>query len=112
MRTLTLFLSLLVTQHLYAQNSSPITIEVGQRISDIVSQEMMYRFPTFHQGQVLSKNGGFSNALLNYNYLNGEMEFITGRDTLVIVKEQKLNIKRVTIDSTSFIYNNGFLKFY
>jgi hypothetical protein len=71
----------------------------------------MYRYKEFRPGRVVFNDGTVHNARLNYNLFNGEIMFVApGGDTLAIAKNQVLNIKRVSIDTNSFVYNKGYLE--
>ena len=94
-----------------AQDSSIVFIAAGQSLGEVVTPQKKYRYPDFKQGEIRFKDGSLSRAKLNYDFLNGEVEFISAKnDTLAIVKEQMLNIKQVTIDSSNFYFANGYLE--
>jgi hypothetical protein len=93
--------------NLYGQNASLLFIPAGKSIADVATTEKIYRFPNFMKGKVYFRDGRINSGNLNYNYLNGEVEFIAANgDTLAIVKDQALNIKHIEIDSAIFYYNN------
>jgi len=95
----------------YAQDSTQIFIEAGKTVSDVLTPQKIYHYPQFINGKIFFRDGTTSEAQLNYNYLNGEIEFIApNRDTLAIAKEQMLNIKKVVIDTNFFFYNRGYLQ--
>jgi hypothetical protein len=95
----------------YAQDSRLIFIEAGKNISDVLTPQKIYLYPKFINGKILFRDGTISEAALNYNYLNGELEFIApNKDTLAIAKNQMLNIKKVVIDTNFFFYNRGYLQ--
>lgn len=103
-------ITLLFTHNLHAQDSSRIFLNAGTSISDIAVAKK-YRFKEFKQGQVLFNDNRSHTGLLNYNFLNGEIMFTAAvGDTLAIAKDQMLNIKRVTIDTASYVYNNGYME--
>jgi len=88
------------------QDSSIIFIPAGKTLSDVVTPGKIYRFPNFKQGKVFFRDGTITSANLNYNFLNGHIEFISSNgDTLALVKEQILNLKTVIIDSSRFYYH-------
>ncbi|HVG15322.1 MAG TPA: hypothetical protein VM935_10180, partial [Chitinophagaceae bacterium] len=108
-----LLLYLLIAAHsLAAQDSTLVVVEPGQNLYHLVTPGKRYRFPKFTTGKIFFRDGSIiSNALLNYNFLNGELEFLTSKgDTLSIATDQMLNIKHVAIDSTSFYYDQGYLE--
>lgn len=68
-----------------------------------VTQQNRYRFPQFTPGVVENLNGTKSNARLNYNLLNKEMQFLSPRgDTLSLANEQL--IRQVKIQDDVFVY--------
>lgn len=71
--------------------------------------EELYSYPEFTRGTVYLRNEGFSVALMNYNSLFAEMQFIdTKGDTLSLGDEK--NIKLIVINTDTFYYNDGYLK--
>ena len=91
------------------EDSSIIFIPAGKTLSDVITPGKIYRFPNFQDGNVYFRDGKITSAKLNYNFLNGHIEFISsGGDTLALVKEQILNLKMVTIDSSRFYYHTVF----
>ena len=96
---------------LAAQDSTLIFIEADRNVSEVLTPAKIYRFPKFMKGKILYRDGSHSDAILNYNFLNGEIEFISPtHDTLAIAKNQMLNIKEALIDTTSFFYDNGYME--
>jgi hypothetical protein len=93
------------------QDPSLLFIPAGKSISDVATAEKTYRYPNFKKGKVYFRDGTVNAGNLNYNYLNGEVEFIAANgDTLAIVKDQAVNIKHIEIDSSIFYYNNFYLE--
>jgi hypothetical protein len=98
---------LLVTG-LVAQQSGKILIKAGEDIGLKLAKEV-YIFPDFTLGVVTSKDGSVSKGLLNFNLLNGEMQFIEPKgDTLSLADEQ--TIKLITIGKDSFYYDHVYLR--
>lgn len=95
----------------WAQDSTSIFIAAGKEISEVLTPQKIYRYPQFINGKIIFRNGHTSQALLNYNYLIGEIEFISPKnDTLAFAKEQMLNIKKVIVDTNTFFYNKGYVE--
>ena len=93
-----------------AQDST-IFIAAGQDVSEVLTPQKIFRYPQFINGEILFRDGSTSHALLNYNCLIGEIEFISPKkDTLAIAKEQMLNIKKVIIDTNTFFYNRRYME--
>ena len=84
-------------------------IKAGQEIGDVIPFSEIYKYPSFKPASVLFLNGGEGNALLNYNFLNGEMEFIDQNgDTLSLADER--TIKNILIDKDTFYFDNGYMQ--
>jgi len=110
MKTIMFFVFTLLAQFACAQDST-IFIAADQYVSEVATPERIYHYPNFQLGKVFFRNNTTTDALLNYNYLNGEIEFISpNNDTLAISKEQMLNIGKVVIDTSTFFYNKGYLE--
>jgi len=106
---LAIYMMLSIT--LYAQDSTLIFIAADRDVSEVLTPARIYQFPKFIKGRILFRDGNWSEGMLNYNFLNGEIEFINpDNDTLAIAKNQMLNIKEVTIDAQSFVYDNGYME--
>jgi hypothetical protein len=108
MKFVTLAITLFVIQSIFAQDSSRVFLPAGTTMPQI-TPSVKYRFPQFKQGKVLLYDNSVYEVRLNYNYFNGEVMFIDpAGDTLAIANDLMLNLKRVTIDTTSFLYNKGY----
>ena len=92
---------------LSAQDSTMIFIAADRNVSEVLTPAKIYELPKFAEGKILFRDGNRSRAKLNYNFLNGEIEFINpANDTLAIAKNQMLLIKEVLIDTQSFVYDH------
>lgn len=110
MKAIMFFVFTLLTQFACAQDST-IFIAADQYVSEVATPERIYHYPNFKIGKIFFRNNTITDARLNYNYLNGEIEFISpSNDTLAISKEQMLNIGKVIIDTSTFFYNKGYLE--
>ena len=106
---LSIYVMLSIT--LCAQDSTLILIEAGRDVSEVLTPDKIYQLPEFVKGKIIYRDGAWSEGMLNYNFLNGEIEFINpNRDTLAIAKNQMLNIKEVTLGKESFFYDNGYME--
>ncbi|HEV8286682.1 MAG TPA: hypothetical protein VGQ09_20375 [Chitinophagaceae bacterium] len=111
MRMMMVAICIMLSITLCAQDSTLIFIPADRNVTEVLKPDKIYRFPKFTEGKIFFKDGSWSKARLNYNFLNGEIEFIgAGNDTLAIAKNQMLNIKEVLIDSQSFVYNNVYME--
>ena len=84
-------------------------INPGERIADVVPKAEIYSYPSFEAGTVYLKGNRFSNALLNYNALYGDMQFIDPKgDTLGLADEK--TIRFIVVKNDTFYFDKGYLK--
>ncbi|SEI74231.1 hypothetical protein SAMN04487995_1975 [Dyadobacter koreensis] len=70
------------------------------------SAEGKYQFDEFKDGKVHFKNGKFTKAKLNYNYLLGAIEFISnGKDTLIITNKSRVDY--IALNESIFYSQEG-----
>ena len=93
----------------HSQDSLRIFISADQQVAEVLTPKKIYKYSEFKPGRIIFRDGTFATDKFNYNYLNGEIEFIQ-RDTLAISKEQMLNIRFVTLDNDTFFYNKGYFQ--
>lgn len=111
MRILICLALLAYTKKNIAQDSTKILIKADQLVSEVLTPEKIYQYAQFSPGKIIFMDRTSMNAVLNYNYLNGEIEFIAAtKDTLAIAKEQMLNIKQIILNGDTFYYNNGYMQ--
>ena len=105
------FFLLLYVNNNFAQDSTRFLIRADQFVSDVLTPEKIYQYPKFLRGKIKFRDETSTEALLNYNYLNGEMEFINLKsDTLAIAEHQMLNILRIILNKDTFYYHKGYLQ--
>jgi len=108
-RTIIIICSILfITNCLSAQNSKPVTVKAGERISDYFPVNERYRYPDFTEGNCIFKDGRIFHAKFNYNFLSGEIEFIQLPEIMII--SNKKDISSVAIAQDTFYYHNGYLE--
>jgi len=101
------FLGLFFYVPAFAQNSESITIKTGTSISKGVPDSVLYQYPQFTAGKVHFRNGGSTDARLNYNRFLDEMQFLTANgDTLAIADAE--TIKLILVGNDSFYYDKGY----
>ena len=111
MRNFIYFFLLLYVNNNFAQDSTKIFIKADQLISEVLTPEKIYKYPKFSPGKIIFRDKTSTEALLNYNYLNAEIEFINPKsDTLAIANHQMLNIQRIILNKDTFYYDNGYLQ--
>jgi len=85
------------------------TIPAGEDIKNFLGDSIIFRYPQFIQGFVYFRDERVSNALLNLNLVNGEMQFIApSKDTMTVTNEA--TIKFITISKDTFYYDKGFVE--
>lgn len=93
----------------YVQSQETVRIKSGEDAATAYSPQGFYRYPNFGQGLVVFKHGGQTTAKLNYHMLNEEMQFINQNgDTLALA--DPFSVKYITLDSTLYFYNDGYLE--
>lgn len=103
-----LFYFLTFSCHMYAQTDA-WTVKAGQESKDAVPPGARFRYPAFVAGTVFFKDGTTAQALLDFNLLNEEMQFINpSGDTLSIDNES--TVKYININSDTFYYSKGYLE--
>jgi hypothetical protein len=92
-----------------AQEEKVYRIKANQEIREVMSFTDVYKYPGFMQGIVSFRDGRNATAKLNYNYLQGEMDFISpAGDTLALA--DAINIRHVAIGKDTFYYAEGYLE--
>ena len=95
--------------NLFAQDKKVYAIKAGQEVHDVLSFNDIYQYPSFKAGSVLFLDGRTSTTDLNYNFLNGEMDFINpSGDTLSLADGQ--TIRSITIDKDTFYFKEGYVQ--
>lgn len=111
MKTVIVVVLLMLVQGVTGQNATEIVIPGRTILSDVLTPEKIYQHPQFTLGKVLYRNGTETEALLNYNNLSGSIEFIgPKKDTLVISKDQIVTIKKIIVDSHTYLYQDGYFE--
>lgn len=100
----------LITLSLKAQTQTVYRIKAGQELGEVMKFNDVYRYPAFQFGTVIFRDDKQATALLNYNLLSGEMDFVNrDRDTMALNNEQ--TIRFVLIDPDTFYYaDKGFIR--
>jgi hypothetical protein len=109
MKKLLLIACIFYTVNIYSQDSLTIFISADQQVSEVLTPKKFYKYRDFKPGRIMFRDGSIADNNFNYNYLNGEIEFIQ-KDTLAIAKEQMFNIRVLTVGKDSFYYDKGYLQ--
>ena len=111
MRLLVFIIIVLISCNSQAQDSTVLFIPAGRSISEVATPQKIYRFPNFIKGKIYFRDSRVTAGNLNYNYLIGELEFISPQgDTLALIKDQAVNIKYIELDSIKLYYNGSYLE--
>ncbi len=103
------FQILLISISLFSQKYESVTVRAGMKVVDFFPFNERYRYPQFSIGRIQLNNGVTSDKMLNYDYLNGEMEYIKGKDTLAIANAK--DIRNIIIEADTFYcYKGGYLE--
>ena len=95
--------------NLCAQTKERIVLKAGEDISAALSSHGMYRFATFKPGIVKFKDGTFGKALLNYNVILNNIQFINPKGDTLALDDLNL-IDSIRIDSNVFYYDKGYVQ--
>ena len=96
-----LFLFILISDYLIAQSKELLEVSTGDNLNSIVSENMQYLLPEFSFGRVYYNNSTEGSGKLNYNMLNGEMQFI-GPDNTILALINVPDVKVVDIGGRIF----------
>jgi hypothetical protein len=92
-----------------AQSSSLLTVRAGQKISDVITRDVLFEYREFQQGTVHFRDGKDANGLLNYNRLLDEIQFIDDKeDTLSLADVRQID--EVWVGQDRFVYRQGWYK--
>lgn len=91
----------------YAQNIRTVRVKAGTDLLEVLGKEI-YEYPAFTEGVVRFKPGNSTQAKLNFNMLNGEMQFLTPRgDTLSLAEEHTIDY--IALGADSFRFDKGYI---
>jgi hypothetical protein len=90
-----------------AQEKEIITVKAGTSLLDYVELSERYRYQEFTTGKAFMKTGIYSQRKFNYNYLNGELEFLSKSDTVGI--GNKKEVEYVVIKQDTFYFDQGYI---
>ena len=100
-----LLISILVCTLTMAQENRKFMVKEGMRPRDVLTFSDIYLFPTFNSGVVRFRSNRVGYGSMNYNRFTGEIDFISGKDTLELADPE--TIKSVTIGKNIFYYQVG-----
>ena len=109
-KTILLFLlaSISYTQ-LNAQDSSLVTIHMGSRIKDVLTDKDIYLYPKFTRGIAYFRNGSKAGGLMNYSSLDDQMLFIDSKGDTLAIKDEK-TLRYISVGTDTFYFDEGFVK--
>lgn len=91
----------------YAQKQETIVVRAGTALLDYFPMEERYLFPDFTTGRIIFKANNYSEQKMNYNYLNGEIEYLQGSDTLLIVNKD--DIKYICLEKDTLYHEGNYI---
>ena len=103
MRILFFLLTLCISLNTWSQDSL-IMLKAGEDPALLFRH--VYRYPGFTEGKVYLKDGDSVKALLNFNLYEADIQFINGKDTMLLAGKE--TISRVVIAGDTFYYGGGF----
>ncbi len=104
-------LAILLLLHLNtkAQDRKIFKINPGEKVVYTIPFSEKYDSPAFRKGTVQFRNGAFGDALMNFNVLFGEMQFIDPKgDTLSI--SDPAAVKYITLDSNRYYFDKEYVR--
>lgn len=110
MRTfITLWVCTIVQFTTFAQESYTFTVKAGESIVDVMGPESIFRYPEFLESKVIYTDGTYTETLLNYNNVLGEMQFINSRgDTVIIANPEAIGL--IVFPQDTFYVSDGYLE--
>jgi hypothetical protein len=99
---------LIISSSISAQKYEAVIVKAGIRIVDVIPFNERYRYPEFIPGRIFITNGLYRDAKMNLNFLNGEMEYLIDRDTLIITNKRDLEI--ITVAQDTFYFDKNYLE--
>ncbi|GAA4428523.1 hypothetical protein GCM10023188_12800 [Pontibacter saemangeumensis] len=90
---------------------SSYRVKGGEDAAKVIPNQIKYRYPSFQKGKVVYINGSSSPAMINYNFLLEEMQFIDPKgDTMSMAGGP--TIQSVLVGESTYLYNTqeGFLE--
>src|SRR5688500_20210555 len=97
-----------VSIQLVAQNDGHYTIRTGHDVYSQIPHSEIYFYPKFTAGKVIYKNQKEFPALLNYNAIKAEVEFINENGDTAVLTDKK-NLRMVAVATDTFLYDGKFL---
>ena len=106
-RILILLIVVITSTTALAQKTETITVKAGSSMLDYIEPSERYLYPDFIMGKAYMKTGIYSQRKFNYNFLNGELEFITESDTMGI--GNKKDVASVVVEQDTFYFDHGYI---
>lgn len=110
MKTHLLMLAFL-SVHAYVLSQIPetFTVKAGESIMDVLGPEAIFQYPEFLQGKVMYDDGTYTETLLNYNKVLGEMQFINSRGDSVVIANPEV-VHSICFPQDTFYVGEGYLE--
>jgi hypothetical protein len=92
-----------------AQDTKIYVVNPGQTIQEVIPDTIRYSYPEFRSGIVFFPGNETATAMVNYNLMLGEMQFINPKgDTLYIGEPEKF--EKIAVGFDTFFFNKGYLR--
>jgi hypothetical protein len=92
-----------------SQEKKNFKVNPGEKLIYALPRSEVYDYPDFIQGTVNFRNGRFASALMNFNVLYGEIQFIDPRgDTLSM--DDEATVRNVIIQKDTFYFDKVFVR--
>ena len=100
------YIALLAVNLSFSQDASPYyKVNPGQIVEEVLNNEIRFLYPEFKMGLVLFRSGSMGSSKMNYNFLDRELQFINGEDTLALDKGE--DIRYVVIEKDTFYFKEN-----
>jgi hypothetical protein len=87
-----------------AQEKNSFQVNPGEKPYRVIPPEKIYEYPSFINSTVFFRNSRQGGAMMNYNALFMEMEFIDGKgDTLLL--DQAETIRQIVLNQDTFYFD-------
>ncbi len=106
---ITLALGSLIYAEASAQDRKIFKINPGQKVVATIPFNEQYNYPSFVVGTVQFRNGNYANALMNFNALFGEIQFIDPKGDTLSVSDPAA-VKYITLDSSRYYFDKEYVR--
>jgi|SRR5688572_17370102 len=80
----------------------------GTKLNDVIPTKEIFHYPSFVSGKVYYREGNVQEAVMNYNRLVDEIQFI-GPDGDTLALDKEFTIRVVCIGKDTFHFDKGYI---